>query len=216
MRVIAATNRDLEREIDGGPLPRRPLPSPRGLSRSACRRCASGGEDIPLLAAHFLDAARRRLGVGPLRLSEEAKQRLQDAPWPGNVRELENVISRAVLRASAPGRAGSPGTPIQIGEELLDLGPGGPRPTAWGAPDLEGPPASPSVGQMPGSLAALDAPASAAEVSGSFRRRTQAFQRRVIEAAVERRQGNWAAAARDLGLHRSNLHHLARRLGMRE
>ncbi|HYL80334.1 MAG TPA: helix-turn-helix domain-containing protein, partial [Candidatus Acidoferrum sp.] len=43
-----------------------------------------------------------------------------------------------------------------------------------------------------------------------------AFRRRAIQAAVDRHQGNWAAAARELGMHRSNLHHLARRLGLQE
>jgi len=45
--------------------------------------------------------------------------------------------------------------------------------------------------------------------------RIRAFQRREILTAVERHAGNWAAAARELGLHRSNLHHLATRLGLR-
>jgi anaerobic nitric oxide reductase transcription regulator len=42
-----------------------------------------------------------------------------------------------------------------------------------------------------------------------------AFRRRAILEAVERHHGNWAAAARELGLHRSNLHQLAARLGLR-
>jgi transcriptional regulator with GAF, ATPase, and Fis domain len=41
------------------------------------------------------------------------------------------------------------------------------------------------------------------------------FQRDLIRQAIERRQGNWAAAARDLGMDRSNLYHLAARLGLR-
>jgi transcriptional regulator with GAF, ATPase, and Fis domain len=41
------------------------------------------------------------------------------------------------------------------------------------------------------------------------------FEREVILRAVERHGGNWAAAARELGMHRSNLHHLARRLGIK-
>jgi len=45
--------------------------------------------------------------------------------------------------------------------------------------------------------------------------RIEAYRRREILAAVERQGGNWAAAARELGLHRSNLHHLATRLGLR-
>jgi anaerobic nitric oxide reductase transcription regulator len=46
--------------------------------------------------------------------------------------------------------------------------------------------------------------------------RIDAFRRREILDAVERCRGNWAAAARELGLHRSNLHHLARRMGIKD
>jgi len=49
----------------------------------------------------------------------------------------------------------------------------------------------------------------------SLTERVDAFRRRTILEAVERHQGNWAAAARELGLHRSNLHQLATRLGLR-
>ena len=49
-----------------------------------------------------------------------------------------------------------------------------------------------------------------------LRDQVAAFERRAISDAVARARGNWAAAARDLGLHRSNLFHLAKRLGLRE
>jgi anaerobic nitric oxide reductase transcription regulator len=45
--------------------------------------------------------------------------------------------------------------------------------------------------------------------------RVEQFEREVIREAVARHEGNWAAAARELGLHRSNLHHRARRLGLK-
>jgi anaerobic nitric oxide reductase transcription regulator len=50
---------------------------------------------------------------------------------------------------------------------------------------------------------------------GSLAERLEAFRRHQIEAAVERHGGNWAAAARELGVHRSNLHHLVLRLGFK-
>ncbi len=52
--------------------------------------------------------------------------------------------------------------------------------------------------------------------AGSLKERTEEFQRRAIEQAVQENGGNWAAAARTLGMHRSNLHHLAQRLGLRD
>ena len=147
-------------------------------------------EDIPVLAAHFLDLSRRRLGLGPVRLSPEARDRLAAADWPGNVRELENVLSRAVLRASA-GRADR--SPLVLGPEAFELPLEGRRAAVppEAAPEPEGDPHRP------------------------LRERLREFQRRAVETALEESGGNWAAAARRLGMHRSNLHHLAERLGLR-
>jgi anaerobic nitric oxide reductase transcription regulator len=130
-----------------------------------------------------------------VRLSDEARERLVGADWPGNVRELENVISRGVLRAARQKseRAG----PLLIGVESLDLEPVEPSGSA----------PAPADAPVPGGRIAP--PPSLAE-------RTEAFRRREILAAVARHRGNWAAAARDLGLHRSNFHHLAKRMGIRK
>jgi len=185
VRVIAATNRDLKREIAEGrfraDLYHRLAVYPIHVPALRERR-----EDVPLLAAWFLDLARRRIGSGPLRLTEEARERLAAFDWPGNVRELENVLSRGALRAAAarPGREA-----VLVGLEHLDLPPSGTLPE----------PPAPAPEETPASLA----------------ERVEAFRRSEIRRAVERHGGNWAAAARDLGMHRSNLHHVARRLGLR-
>jgi anaerobic nitric oxide reductase transcription regulator len=151
--------------------------------------------DIPLLAAHFLDLSRQRLGLGPVRLTDEARERLVGADWPGNVRELENVISRGALRAARQNieKVG----PLLIGAGSLDLERG----------ELSGSAPDPSDATTPRERAAP--PPSLAE-------RVEAFRRKEVLAAVARHQGNWAAAARELGLHRSNFHHLAKRLGIRK
>ncbi|MFW5845721.1 MAG: nitric oxide reductase transcriptional regulator NorR, partial [Planctomycetota bacterium] len=105
VRIIAATNRDLEQEVAAGRfradlyhrLAVFPLPMPALSERL---------DDIRLLAGWFLDNARRRLGCGPLRLDSAARTLLQRQPWPGNVRELDNVLARAALRAAAGAAAG--------------------------------------------------------------------------------------------------------------
>jgi anaerobic nitric oxide reductase transcription regulator len=69
----------------------------------------------------------------------------------------------------------------------------------------------------PGSDAAPPTPTEPAALGGGrpLGELVRDFQRRLVADAVERNRGNWAAAARELGLHRGNLHHLARRLGLR-
>jgi anaerobic nitric oxide reductase transcription regulator len=194
VRILAATNRNLEAEIAAGrfraDLYHRLAVYPIRVPPLRDRR-----PDIPLLAAHFLDLGRQRLGLGPVRLTEEARERLLAADWPGNVRELENVISRGILRAAR--RQPERGGPLLIGVEHLDLEssevPADATDSSSAAPLDRGP-------TPPSSLAD----------------RVEAFRRREILAAVQRHRGNWAAAARELGLHRSNLHHLATRLGIRK
>ncbi|MDZ4341138.1 MAG: nitric oxide reductase transcriptional regulator NorR [Candidatus Binatia bacterium] len=191
VRLIAATNRDLSAAMETGrfraDLYHRLAVYPIHVPPLRDRR-----EDIPMLAAHFLDASRQRLGLGPVRLAENARQRLIAAEWPGNVRELENVISRGVLRA-ARGETGR-GRTILVGVEHLDLGD---TPPPAGADSPSGENTQADISQ----LALAD--------------RVDAFRRRAILDAVGRHGGNWAAAARELGLHRSNLHQLASRLGLR-
>ncbi len=270
VRVIAATNRNLEREAAEGRF-RADLYHRLAVYPIRVPALRERPEDILMLAAFFLDRARRRLGAGPLRLTEEARTRLVQAPWPGNVRELENVISRAALRGAgrttrpvaaastvdpsagapavnqataggsaapptpAPGRGAgdrggppsppgtSPPVPVPIGVELLDLSPmapGGP-PLPW--PAVAGSALLAAGQTASGDAAAFDSihgrpfdPAASTVLQGTLRERTDAFQRAQILEAVARHEGNWAAAARDLGMHRSNLHHLANRLGLRE
>jgi PAS domain S-box-containing protein len=96
VRIIAATNRDLEQEVAAGRFREDlyfrlnvfPIPSVALRHRP---------EDIPLLASHFLAGACRRFGREGLRLSQADAQRLQAYDWPGNVRELQNVMERAVI-----------------------------------------------------------------------------------------------------------------------
>jgi anaerobic nitric oxide reductase transcription regulator len=108
------------------------------------------------------------------------------------VRELDNVISRGVLRA-AQGRT-ERDRAILVDLEHLDLRPALPL----SATDRHG-----LGGEEP------------QDVRLSLAERVDAFRRRIILETVALHGGNWAAAARALGLHRSNLHQLAARLGLR-
>jgi DNA-binding NtrC family response regulator len=101
VRVVAATNRDLQEEVETGrfredlyyrlrvlPLTLPPLRRRRG--------------DVPALVAAFIDGYNKELGRSVEGVDPEASELLEAYPWPGNVRELRNVIERAVLLSEGP------------------------------------------------------------------------------------------------------------------
>tara|TARA_R110002072_G_scaffold126266_1_gene263061 strand:+ start:2488 stop:4104 length:1617 start_codon:yes stop_codon:yes gene_type:complete len=185
VRVVAATNRDLEHEVTTGRF-RADLFHRLAVYRVRVPALRDRRSDVPLLAGFFADRERRRLGLGRVQLSHVLQERLREAPWPGNVRELENLVSRALLRAAA--RA-TPGGSVLVTPRDLDLEPG------------SGPAASP-------------APEAEVLVGTSLAEGVEAYKRAAVEAALARHGGSWAAAARELGMHRSNLYHLGKRLGL--
>jgi anaerobic nitric oxide reductase transcription regulator len=189
VRLLAATNRNLAEEVATGrfradlfhrlnvyPL----LASPLRERRS----------DIALIAGHFCDQSRRRLGLGPVRLAADALETLERYDWPGNVRELENVISRIVLKASARIKRGEP--VILTATHLR--------------PELS----------KEGVLVPEQTPLVPAKRLGKVTMRdfVREQQRTLLQQTLREHDGNLAAAARALGMDRGNLHHLAQRLGL--
>ncbi len=96
VRIIAATNRDLEKEVDGGRF-RRDLFFRLSVFPILVPSLRQRVEDIPLLANHFLEVACKRLSRRMPRLTQQQLRQLQQYEWPGNIRELQNVIERAVI-----------------------------------------------------------------------------------------------------------------------
>jgi PAS domain S-box-containing protein len=96
VRVIAATNRDLQAAISTGSfrsdlfyrLNVFPIEIPSLRDRRA---------DIPLLVEYFIDRYARKVGKDIRRVNKKTLQLLQSYPWPGNIRELQNVIERSVI-----------------------------------------------------------------------------------------------------------------------
>ncbi|MBI3624862.1 MAG: nitrogen regulation protein NR(I) [Candidatus Rokubacteria bacterium] len=98
LRVLAATNRDLEAMMSEGRF-REDLFYRLNVVTLALPLLRDRREDIPLLADHFL--AKYAGDLGERALAPEALDRLVGYDWPGNVRELENVIQRAMVMAGA-------------------------------------------------------------------------------------------------------------------
>jgi PAS domain S-box-containing protein len=101
VRVIAATNRDLEEEVRKGRF-RQDLFYRLNIFPITVPPLRHRAEDIPLLARFFVEKTSKRLGKSIEQIPESVMQKLQDFSWPGNIRELENVIERAVINSSGP------------------------------------------------------------------------------------------------------------------
>ena len=97
VRVIAATNKDLEEEIAAGPLPRGPLLPAERHSDLRCRRCASASRTSRALVQHFVAQFSRENNRRPARFSPGALDALRQARWRGNIRELRNVVERLLI-----------------------------------------------------------------------------------------------------------------------
>ena len=98
VRIIAATNRDLKKEVDEGRF-RQDLYYRLNVFPVTVPPLRERRDDIPLLASHFLSVAAKRLQLPPARLSPVQVQSLQGYDWPGNVRELQNAMERALILA---------------------------------------------------------------------------------------------------------------------
>ncbi|MCB9495409.1 MAG: sigma-54-dependent Fis family transcriptional regulator [Fibrobacteria bacterium] len=154
------------------------------------------GEDVLLLARAFLahfSGARR------LEFSPRAEQVLQGHDWPGNVRELRNVVERCSVLARTP----------QIGPELLGL------PTRDASP-MQAPPTAPASFSEPAPEGWLALPPVALDTT--FREAkaqvVDDFERRFLQAHLDRSGGNVSRAATTLDMHRQSLQQKIRDLGM--
>jgi formate hydrogenlyase transcriptional activator len=129
VRVVAATNRDLEAAIAAGTfrsdlyyrLNVFPIEMPTLRERS---------EDIPLLVGYFLERFARKAGKSFQMVNKQSLDLLQSYPWPGNIRELQNVIERSVIVSDAEifsvdeswlsrqPRSSEPGNPLDLSQKL--------------------------------------------------------------------------------------------------
>ena len=188
VRVIAATNRDLKREVTEGRF-RSDLYHRLSVYPMVVPPLRERGEDVLLLAGYFLERNQRRLGLRGARLSRGARQWLLQYDWPGNVRELEHTLSRALIRALSGGVPREQTivlTPQHLGATALILPqPARGQPVGTPAPDTR-----------------------------TLAEATEEMRRELVTARLREHGGNRAAAARSLGLDRGNFYRLLKRLGV--
>ncbi|MEW8011344.1 MAG: sigma-54-dependent transcriptional regulator [Candidatus Thiodiazotropha sp.] len=125
VRIIAASNRDLEQEVRNGEF-REDLYYRLNVLSLRIPALRERKEDIPLLVQHFVEILSAELGIAPPQLGEGELVRLLDYDWPGNVRELKNVIERCLLLNKSPSLclmgsevAGSQTTPFDPSKTML-------------------------------------------------------------------------------------------------
>ncbi|MCW5891007.1 MAG: sigma-54-dependent Fis family transcriptional regulator [bacterium] len=176
VRVLAATNQDLEARVRAGTF-REDLFYRLHVVAVNLPPLRERPEDLPLLIERFLDAAATRLRRPRPTLAPAAYRALRAHAWPGNVRELEHALEQAVALSGGE----------TIG--LDDL----PRTLAGAAPDAEG-------AAQP---AATDG--ASATFRDAKQRVVERFERDFIGAALARHQGNISKAAEDMGVYRQQL-----------
>lgn len=189
VRVLAATNRDLERAVREGKfredLYYRLKVIPIYLPALAERR-----EDIPELVNHFIVQFNREFRKSVQSVTPEAMRYLSLYGWPGNVRELRNVVERMMLLG---------GSEVLDIEDLPDEIVEAVDAEQWGGDVSEPAEAGEREGRLDGDLAGMS---------------LREVERRMVEQALERAAGNQSQAARLLRISRDALRYKMKKFGL--
>jgi DNA-binding NtrC family response regulator len=182
VRIIAATNRDLEQAVEEGRF-RQDLYYRLNVVTLPLPPLRERPEDIPLLADYFLDRAAREMGVRNPGLEEPARALLAAHLWPGNVRELSNAMEKCLIF--------SRGQAITAGDVEEHV-------TGAARPEL-GPGASPAA------LQAWVRASLAEGGKGGLTHLVAQVERMAVAEALSLAKGNRSQAARLLGVSRPTL-----------
>jgi Nif-specific regulatory protein len=193
LRIIAATNKDLESEIKNGHF-RADLYYRLRVIHIETPALREVPEDIPLLANHFLEKYSKSMKIDRKQFTPAALECLTSYHWPGNERQVENEIKRLV--ASVRGKT--------IGEEHIDPSIRTPEKT------LEGSTVASAL-TKPAMEKAAEAPPRSFK---SLPDAVEALERRMIAEALRQSGGNKQKAAQELGLSRQGLIKKLKRLGI--
>ena len=194
VRVIAATNRDLQADVAAGKF-REDLYFRLAVVPLRAPPLRDRADDVPLLCAAFVEATARENGMRPKPITPEAVSMLSAYPWPGNVRELRNVIERLVILSEDTIGVGD------LPEEIVAEVERGRREQAAAA------------GRGPaGALPRLDLPPEARNLP--LREFRDLVERDYIVAKLDEHGWNISRTAGILGIERTNLHKKMRALGI--
>jgi DNA-binding NtrC family response regulator len=187
VRVVSATHRPLEQEIEKGNF-RADLFYRLQVVTVEIAPLRERREDIPILAETFARQAAERYGLPARVLAPSALRRLVEHDWPGNVRELRNAVERAMILAE--------GDDVTAKDFSEDVSGGASR----AAKDEAAP--------------VTDGNHLAVPFTSDFREDRREFERRYIARCLEESGGNVTRAAAVLGMHRQSLQHKLRELGL--
>ena len=185
VRVIAATNRQLEAEVRTGNF-REDLYWRLNVVQITLPPLRERREDLELLFDHFLERINRDLGLSIRGITPEARQRMLDHPWGGNVRELENTLCRAAILCETQ-RIGLEDLPSRVRR--------GDSPA--GARESADPPSEDSI-----------------SLGEAVRRSTAELEKRMVLARLEDYDGNRTRTAKSLGISRKTLFNKMRQYGL--
>jgi len=182
VRVIAATNAELERAVAEGKF-REDLFHRINVIRIQVPPLRQRREEIPALINHYLTEYQKESAKNDIRLSEETVDLMVVYDWPGNVRQLCNEMRRIVTYSES----GSIVTPDALSSEIVRA-----------SRELE---SAPSIISRKHTVRI-----EASDESTTLGEAVEALERRMIQQALQRSSGNIARAAKDLGLSRKGLY----------
>ncbi|TKD12046.1 sigma-54-dependent transcriptional regulator [Polyangium fumosum] len=207
VRLVAATNRDLKREIGAGSF-REDLFYRLNVVSIALPALRERRTDIPPLVSYFIAKFNARLRKSIEGVEPDALERLASYGWPGNIRELENVIERAVLFAD--------GARIRL-EDLSEEVRSNAGPSSSVAASA---PASAEGARPPSPSSPDPQQGESASIADGLKEQVKAamskLERDLIVHALKQTQGNVTHAARLLKISRKGLQLKMKELGLRE
>lgn len=207
VRIIAATNRDLEQEVSAGRF-RSDLYHRLNVFPIYVAPLRERLADIPLLAGHILDKLKPQLGISDLYVKAAALTQMQHQTWPGNVRELEHSLMRAALRAIGEQSQGIDIKHFQA--DFISRVENTQNSVSHSnhQQDLD----SSSTSSQTNSEAAQSLDFCLEDKS--IREAVECFQKQLIEDALRKSGGVWSQAAKALKMDRGNLYKMGKKLGV--